>query len=143
MAATLPPVDPLAQQAVDAIHSTFGEHEGRAVHVKGAWAKGTFTATPEGADLCRAPFLTGDPVHEVPGYRVSLHPARSGSLASWTPFPFRSSNLWALMSRRISFTGRGTFLAPTSSSLALRLDPPNWCAPRARCLVSTTPKIQK
>jgi catalase len=32
------------------------------VHVKGAWAKGTFTATPEGAALCRAPFLTGDPV---------------------------------------------------------------------------------
>jgi len=62
MATSLPAIDPLAQDAVDAIHGTFGEHEGRAVHVKGAWATGTFTATPEGTALCRAPFLTGDPI---------------------------------------------------------------------------------
>src|SRR4051794_12863737 len=62
MATSLPAVDPLAQDAVDAIHGTFGDHDGRAVHVKGAWARGTFTATPEGTALCRAPFLTGAPV---------------------------------------------------------------------------------
>jgi catalase len=62
MATSLPAVDPLAQEAVDAIHDTFGEHPGRAVHIKGAWARGTFTATPEGTALCRAPFLTGEPV---------------------------------------------------------------------------------
>jgi catalase len=32
------------------------------VHVKGAWAEGAFTATPEGGALCRAPFLRGTPV---------------------------------------------------------------------------------
>ena len=57
--------DPLAQDAIDAIHDTFGEHEGRAVHVKGAWARGTFTGTPEGTALCRAPFLTGEPVEAL------------------------------------------------------------------------------
>src|SRR4051794_31667790 len=62
MATSLPAVDPQAQDAIDAIHGTFGEHEGRAVHVKGAWARGTFTATPEGNALCRAPFLTGEPI---------------------------------------------------------------------------------
>src|SRR4051812_48776631 len=62
MATSLPAVDALAQDAVDAIHGTFGEHEGRAVHVKGAWARGTFTATAEGTALCRAPFLSGEPV---------------------------------------------------------------------------------
>jgi catalase len=65
MATSLPAVDPLAQDAVDAIHGTFGEHEGRAVHVKGAWARGTFTATPEGTALCRAPFLSGEPVEAL------------------------------------------------------------------------------
>ena len=67
MAATLPPVDPLAQDAVDAIHGTFGVSDppARAVHVKGAWARGTFTATPEGTALCRAPFLSGEPVEAL------------------------------------------------------------------------------
>lgn len=65
MAGALPPVDALAQEAVDAIHETFGQHPGRAVHVKGAWARGTFTGTPEGAALCRAPFLTGSPVEAL------------------------------------------------------------------------------
>jgi catalase len=54
--------DSLAQDAIDAIHGTFGEHAGRAVHVKGAWARGTFMPTAEGAALCRAPFLAGPPV---------------------------------------------------------------------------------
>ncbi|MDQ1509528.1 MAG: catalase [Actinomycetota bacterium] len=52
----------LARAAIDAMHDAFGEHDGRVVHVKGAWAEGTFTATPEGGALCRAPFLRGTPV---------------------------------------------------------------------------------
>jgi catalase len=45
--------DALAQAAIAAIDRSFGEHEGRAVHIKGGWAQGTFTATPEGTSLCR------------------------------------------------------------------------------------------
>jgi catalase len=52
----------LARDAIDAMHDAFGEHDGRVVHVKGAWAEATFTATPEGGALCRAPFLRGTPV---------------------------------------------------------------------------------
>ena len=52
----------LARTAIEAMNDVFGEHDGRVVHVKGAWAEGTFTATPEGGALCRAPFLQGTPV---------------------------------------------------------------------------------
>ncbi|MDQ1511977.1 MAG: catalase [Actinomycetota bacterium] len=52
----------LAREAIDAMHDAFGEHDGRVVHVKGGWAEATFTATPEGGALCRAPFLRGTPV---------------------------------------------------------------------------------
>ena len=52
----------LARAAIGAMKEAFGEHDGRVVHVKGAWAEGTFTATPEGGALCRAPFLRGEPV---------------------------------------------------------------------------------
>jgi catalase len=52
----------LARDAIAAMHDAFGEHDGRVVHVKGAWAEATFTATPEGGALCRAPFLRGTPV---------------------------------------------------------------------------------
>src|SRR3954469_6622917 len=67
MATSLPAVDPLAQDAVDAIHGTFGVSDppARAVHVQGAWARGTFTATAEGTALCRAPFLSGEPVEAL------------------------------------------------------------------------------
>lgn len=51
----------LARDAVVAMHEAFGPHEGRVVHVKGGWAEATFTGTPEGAALCRAPFLDGRP----------------------------------------------------------------------------------
>lgn len=57
--------DPLAQDAVDALIAAFGEHDGRVVHVKGGWARGTFTGSPEGAALCRAPFLDGEPVEAL------------------------------------------------------------------------------
>lgn len=55
----------LADSAIAAMREAFGEHEGRVVHVKGGWAEGTFTATPEGGSLCRAPFLNGEPVRAL------------------------------------------------------------------------------
>jgi len=55
----------LARAAIGALHEAFGEHEGRVVHVKGGWAEATFTATPEGGALCRAPFLQGQPVRAL------------------------------------------------------------------------------
>ena len=40
-----------------------GPHPGtRALHAKGTWARGTFTATPEAARLTRAEHLQGDPI---------------------------------------------------------------------------------
>jgi catalase len=55
----------LARAAIGALHAAFGEHEGRVVHVKGGWAEATFTATPEGGALCRAPFLRGELVRAL------------------------------------------------------------------------------
>ena len=54
-------VDP--EQAVDRINAVFGRHPGhRALHAKGAFYAGTFTATPEAAALSRAEHLQGAPV---------------------------------------------------------------------------------
>lgn len=51
------------KQAIDGINEVFGSHPGhRALHAKGAFYAGTFTATPEAAALCRAGHLQGDPV---------------------------------------------------------------------------------
>jgi catalase len=55
----------LARAAIVAMHEAFGPHAGRVVHVKGGWAEGTFTGTPEGSTLCRAPFLDGRPVRAL------------------------------------------------------------------------------
>jgi catalase len=53
----------LAEQLVAAMSDIYGEHAGRrALHAKGVWAEGAFTATPEAAALCAAPHLGGDPV---------------------------------------------------------------------------------
>jgi catalase len=50
-------------EAVDAIHARFGRHpRRRALHAKGTWCSGTFTATPEAAALSRAAHLRGEPV---------------------------------------------------------------------------------
>jgi catalase len=49
-----------SEQAVDAINSVFGRHDGfRALHAKGTLCKGTFTATPEAASLTRAAHMRG------------------------------------------------------------------------------------
>ena len=49
--------------AIDIIHARFGAHaRSRALHAKGSWLEGTFTATPAAADLSRAAHLQGKPV---------------------------------------------------------------------------------
>jgi catalase len=56
-------MDPLAREAVDLLHETYGRHGGyRAVHSKGTVCKGTFTSTPDAAGLTRAAHMQGEPV---------------------------------------------------------------------------------
>ena len=51
------------EEAIDRINGVFGRHEGsRALHAKGAFYTGTFTATPWASERCRALHLQGDPV---------------------------------------------------------------------------------
>ncbi|MEA2124028.1 MAG: catalase [Solirubrobacteraceae bacterium] len=51
------------EDAVDRINERFGRHAGRrALHAKGLFCTGTFTATPEAARLTRAAHLQGTPV---------------------------------------------------------------------------------
>jgi catalase len=45
---------PAPQQMVDALYSAFGDHHCRAVHAKGIMAVGTFTPSPEAAELSKA-----------------------------------------------------------------------------------------
>jgi catalase len=53
----------LYEELVDAANAIYGVHpHTRALHAKGTWCEGTFTATPEAAALSRAPHLQGDPV---------------------------------------------------------------------------------
>jgi catalase len=55
--------DDLSQQLVDAIHAVSGRHPGfRAAHAKGAFATGSFVATPDAARVCRAAHLRGQAV---------------------------------------------------------------------------------
>jgi len=49
--------------AIDRINRVFGQHDRtRALHAKGRFYQGTFTASPEAAALSRAPHLQGQPV---------------------------------------------------------------------------------
>lgn len=51
------------EKAVDDINVRFGRHKGfRALHAKGQFLTGSFTATPEAATLCRAAHLQGQAV---------------------------------------------------------------------------------
>jgi catalase len=51
------------REAVDIVNARFGAHAGRrALHAKGSWCEGTFTATPAAARLSRAAHLQGEPV---------------------------------------------------------------------------------
>ena len=50
-------------EAIDRIYKVYGgPHGSRALHAKGQFYDGTFTASPEAAELCRAPHLQGEPV---------------------------------------------------------------------------------
>jgi catalase len=53
-------VDP--DEAIDRISGVYGAHASRALHAKGGFCSGTFTATGEAGELCRAAHLQGDPV---------------------------------------------------------------------------------
>ena len=53
------------QRAIDRLRAVFGGPSGyRTLHAKGTFYTGTFTATPEATELCRAGHLDGQP-HEV------------------------------------------------------------------------------
>ena len=53
----------LYERIIAAAHGLYGTHaHARALHAKGTWCAGTFTATAEAAELCRASFLQGDAV---------------------------------------------------------------------------------
>ncbi len=53
----------LYEQLVDAANAIYGSHpHRRALHAKGIWCEGSFSATPEAAKLCRAAHLQGDAV---------------------------------------------------------------------------------
>ena len=55
--------DGLYERLVDAANAAYGSHPGRrALHAKGSWARGSFTATAEAARLSRAAHLGGAPV---------------------------------------------------------------------------------
>jgi catalase len=50
-------------EVTDRLHQILGRHDGhRPVHAKGSICRGTFTATPAAASLCRAIHLQGQPV---------------------------------------------------------------------------------
>lgn len=53
----------LYEQLVDAANAIYGSHpHRRALHAKGTWCEGSFSATPEAGKLCRAVHLQGDAV---------------------------------------------------------------------------------
>jgi catalase len=52
----------LYEQIVEAANALYGTHDGsRALHAKGTWCTGTFTATREAAGLTRAAHFQGEP----------------------------------------------------------------------------------
>jgi catalase len=56
-------VTDLSDRLVDALNTMYGSHPGhRAAHAKGVLCAATFTATPEAAELSRAPHLQGTPL---------------------------------------------------------------------------------
>lgn len=56
----------LYEQIVDAANDLYGSHpKSRALHAKGTWCAGTFTASAEAAELCRAVHFQGDPIAAV------------------------------------------------------------------------------
>ena len=66
-------------EAIDRIYKVYGgPHGSRALHAKGQFFDGTFTASPEAAELCRAPHLQGSEVPvTVRWSNASGHPRSS------------------------------------------------------------------
>ncbi|MEO8091897.1 MAG: catalase family peroxidase [bacterium] len=59
----VPQGEPVHEDLIAAMAAISGVHAGsRAVHAKGVWAEGVFTAAAEAAGLCRAPQLAGGAV---------------------------------------------------------------------------------
>lgn len=59
----VPQGEPIHEDLVAAMADIYGSHPGaRALHAKGVWARGTFTATPDAARLSHAPHLRGDQI---------------------------------------------------------------------------------
>lgn len=57
------PEGDLYERIIEAVHANYGAHPGRrALHSKGSWARGRFSASPEAARLSRAAHLQGDEV---------------------------------------------------------------------------------
>lgn len=54
--------EPSAQQMVDALHTTFGDHHSRAVHAKGTIIEGSFTPDPAARGLTAVPLFSGPKV---------------------------------------------------------------------------------
>jgi len=111
-----------AEQAIDFINGLFGAHPGfRALHAKGRFYSGTFTATPDASALCRAAHLQGEPVRvyvrwsngsghprardgepDVRGMAVSFRlPGGSTSIAAQTApyFPVKSPRAFLELTR--------------------------------------------
>lgn len=60
------PEGDIYERIVDAANANFGAHpKRRAIHAKGSWARGTFTASPPAARLSRAAHLKGAPVEAL------------------------------------------------------------------------------
>jgi catalase len=56
-------VTDLYEDLVDAANAVYGSHpRSRALHAKGTWCEGTFTASEGATKLCRAAHYSGDPV---------------------------------------------------------------------------------
>lgn len=53
----------LYERIIETANALYGSHpHSRALHAKGTWCAGTFTATPEAGELCRAAHFQGEPV---------------------------------------------------------------------------------
>lgn len=132
-------------QAIDRINRAYGvDGRGghRALHAKGRFYAGTFTATPAAAALCRAPHLQGDPVPvvvrwsngggdpavsdrapDVRGMAVSFRPAEGGTtdlLGQTAPrFPVRTPEAFVALTEAARHPHRvPAFLARHPSAVA-------------------------
>lgn len=56
----------LYERIIETVNALYGSHpHSRALHAKGTWCAGTFTATAQAGELCRAAHLQGEPVRAL------------------------------------------------------------------------------